>query len=113
MSTELCAGCSRIDGIQIDGDERSFQLNSELFLSFGKSLDQSVAETSFTWADLEGDSLNDEFEFMLNSKKPGEGIEFERLAWRSIWEFENDKDWPTDKKEAAAVEATLEELYKT
>ena len=51
-----------------DSDERSFLLDSGLFLSLGPSLDPSSAASesqstplSFTWLDPDGDGPDDEF----------------------------------------------------
>lgn len=100
-----------------DSDERSFLLDSSLFLSLGPTLDPAAASPpplSFTWLDPDGDGPDDEFEFVLSTGGPGaeQAGEFERLAWRCMWEREAKEDWPANQDEAQKVEAGLENEYK-
>lgn len=102
----------------LDSDERSFLLDSSLFLSLGPSLDPSNAPAlSFTWLDPEGDSPDDEYEFVLAGGVEGtagreEVEEFERLSWRCMWERRERRSWPTVSTEVARIEGELEEDFK-
>lgn len=102
--------------IDSDSDERSFLLDSSLFLSLGPTLDPSAHEApplSFTWLDPDGDGPDDEFEFVLPADFAESGAEeFERLSWRCMWEKQEDREWPTDQREADQVEARLEDMFK-
>lgn len=97
-----------------DSDERSFELDGGLFLSLGPTLDLAVADPkplSFTWLDPDGDSPDDEFEFVLSdegTQAARDAGEFERLAWRCMWERKHDRAWPTDAAEAKLAEDSLE-----
>lgn len=102
-----------------DSDERSFLLDSSLFLSLGPSLDPSSATSpsvlSFTWLDPDGDGPDDEFEFVLpsdGSVSASQAEEFERLCWRCMWERKEGREWPEDEREARMVEETLEVEFK-
>ncbi|GAA6039632.1 hypothetical protein JCM8097_002227 [Rhodosporidiobolus ruineniae] len=104
-------------------DERSFLLDSSLFLSLGPALDpssstpssQSAPVLSFTWLDPDGDGPDDEFEFVLPSDgtvSEDQAREFERLCWRCMWERREGREWPSDEREAKRVEKTLEDDFK-
>ncbi|BGP22446.1 vacuolar import and degradation protein [Rhodotorula toruloides] len=102
-----------------NSDERSFLLDSSLFLSLGPSLDPSTTSTasalSFTWLDPDGDGPDDEFEFVLpsdGSVSPSQAEEFERLCWKCMWERKEAREWPEDEREARRVEETLEDEFK-
>ncbi|KAI5478971.1 hypothetical protein MNV49_004374 [Pseudohyphozyma bogoriensis] len=104
-----------------NSDERSFLLDSSLFLSLGQSLDSSTTtpSLSITWLDPDGDGPDDEFEFVLSPHGEGvtDGVKaqaeaFEVLAWRCMWERREGRSWPSDQREAREVEATLEEEFK-
>ncbi|BGO98180.1 Vacuolar import and degradation protein 27 [Rhodotorula toruloides] len=102
-----------------NSDERSFLLDSSLFLSLGPSLDPISTSTSsalsFTWLDPDGDGPDDEFEFVLpsdGSVSASQAEEFERLCWRCMWERKEVREWPEDEREARRVEETLEEEFK-
>lgn len=101
-----------------------FLLDSSLFLSLGPTLDPTLTSSdrslrSLTWLDPDGDSPDDEYEFVLLTPLAADGeadLEaaraFERLAWVCMWERENSRSWPTDARESAALERTLEATYK-
>ncbi|GAA6020127.1 hypothetical protein JCM10207_006265 [Rhodosporidiobolus poonsookiae] len=104
-------------------DERSFLLDSSLFLSLGPSLDPAsvtpsasdAPPLSFTWLDPDGDGPDDEFEFVLpsdGSVREEQAREFERLCWRCMWERKEGREWPSDEREARRVEQGLEDEFK-
>lgn len=104
-------------------DERSFLLDSSLFLSLGPTLDPTAASgpddprpLSFTWLDPDGDSPDDEFEFVLpatsNPRQEQDARDFERLCWRCMWERREGRDWPADDRDARAAELHLEDDFK-
>lgn len=101
-----------------DSDERSFLLDASLFLSLGPTLDSaasSPAPLSLTWLDPDGDSPDDEFEFVLNSEGETNNesiIAFERLTWRCMWERRERRSWPVDLKEAQKIEEQLEDEFR-
>lgn len=97
-----------------DSDERSFELDEGLFLSLGPTLDPAAPEPkplSFTWLDPDGDSPDDEFEFVLSDEGGQDGADFERLAWRCMWETKHGVQWPTNAQSAQEAEASLEGLF--
>jgi len=94
-----------------DSDERTFELDEGLFLSLGPTLDSAAQYPkphSFTWLDPDGDSPDDEFEFILSDEGGQDATEFERLAWRCMWERKHDQQWPATAQEAKEAEASLE-----
>ncbi|GAA5944036.1 hypothetical protein JCM3775_006819 [Rhodotorula graminis] len=104
-------------------DERSFLLDSSLFLSLGPTLDPTATSSpdeprpwSFTWLDPDGDSPDDEFEFVLpatrNPRQEQAARDFERLCWRCMWERREGRDWPSDDRDAQAAELHLEDDFK-
>ncbi|GAA5937065.1 Vid27p [Sporobolomyces koalae] len=104
-----------------NSDERSFLLDSGLFLSLGPSLDPSSAASdaqtpsSFTWLDPDGDGPDDEFEFILpqdGTVSDAQAREFEKLCWRCMWERREGRDWPTDDRSIRDAERTLEADFK-
>jgi hypothetical protein len=101
-----------------DSDERSFPLDSSLFLSLGPTLDPaapSPAPLSFSWLDPDGDGPDDEFEFVLAQASTSANelaTDFERLSWRCMWERQEGRDWPADQKEAEEIEVELENMFK-
>ncbi|GAA5835390.1 hypothetical protein JCM11251_005221 [Rhodosporidiobolus azoricus] len=110
-----------------NSDERSFLLDSSLFLSLGPCLDPSAFSStsappslpySFTWLDPDGDGPDDEFEFVLPPAGEPGGVseerarEFERLCWRCMWERREGREWPADEREARRIESSLEEDFK-
>ncbi|KAM0751534.1 VID27-domain-containing protein [Meredithblackwellia eburnea MCA 4105] len=105
-----------------NSDERAFLLDSSLYLSLGPTLDTErdalpgqPQPLSFTWLDPDGDGPDDEFEFTLShsdSHQSDTPALFERLAWRCMWERREKRAWPTDEKEAAAIEQSLEDDFK-
>ncbi|GAA5979440.1 hypothetical protein JCM10908_002924 [Rhodotorula pacifica] len=106
-----------------NSDERSFLLDSSLFLSLGPTLDPSSATSgpngtpplSFTWLDPDGDGPDDEFEFVLptdGSVSESQAREFERLCWRCMWERKENREWPTDATEAKRADAALADEFK-
>ena len=101
----ICCPCTA------DSDERSFELDEGLFLSLGPTLDPAVPEPkplSFTWLDPDGDGPDDEFEFVLSDEAGQDAGEFERLAWRCMWERKYERQWPANAQEAKEAEETLE-----
>lgn len=102
-----------------DSDERSFPLDSSLFLSLGPTLDPAAPSPpplSFTWLDPDGDGPDDEFEFVLAQSSASASElagDFERLAWRCMWERQEGQNWPADQAEADEIEADLESMFKT
>lgn len=100
-----------------DSDERAFLLDSSLFLSLGPTLDPSApspAPLSFTWLDPDGDGPDDEFEFVLVASPAANELarEFERLAWRCMWERREGRSWPVDQREAQRTEEVLEDEFR-
>lgn len=104
-----------------DSDERSFLLDSGLFLSLGPCLDPSSSASdtqtplSFTWLDPDGDGPDDEFEFILpqdGTVSDGQAKAFENLCWRCMWERKEGREWPSDDRSAREIERTLEAGYK-
>ncbi|GAA6018871.1 hypothetical protein JCM11491_001707 [Sporobolomyces phaffii] len=104
-----------------NSDERSFLLDSGLFLSLGPSLDpsSSASETqpalSFTWLDPDGDGPDDEFEFILpqdGTVSEAQAKDFELLCWRCMWERREGREWPSDDRTARETERTLEADFK-
>lgn len=106
-----------------DSDERSFLLDSSLFLSLGPTLDPASATAgpdgtpplSFTWLDPDGDGPDDEFEFVLpadGSVSEPQARDFEKLCWRCMWERKENREWPTDAAEAKRADATLADEFK-
>ncbi|GAA5951255.1 hypothetical protein JCM3765_002424 [Sporobolomyces pararoseus] len=105
-----------------NSDERSFLLDSGLFLSLGPSLDPSSAASesqstplSFTWLDPDGDGPDDEFEFILpqdGTVSEAQAKDFEKLCWRCMWERKNGREWPSDDRSAREAERTLEVDFK-
>lgn len=106
-----------------DSDERSFLLDSSLFLSLGPTLDPASATAgpdgtpplSFTWLDPDGDGPDDEFEFVLpadGSVSEPQARAFEKLCWRCMWERKENREWPTDAGEAKRADATLADEFK-
>ncbi|GAA5863919.1 hypothetical protein JCM8547_005280 [Rhodosporidiobolus lusitaniae] len=101
-------------------DERSFLLDSSLFLSLGPSLDPSASTPSpplsFTWLDPDGDGPDDEFEFVLagdgSAGEEARAREFERLCWRCMWERKEGREWPVDEREARRAEEECEEEFR-
>ncbi|GAA5914153.1 hypothetical protein JCM8208_003921 [Rhodotorula glutinis] len=104
-------------------DERSFLLDSSLFLSLGPTLDPTATSSpdeprpwSFTWLDPDGDSPDDEFEFVLpasrNPRHEQAARDFERLCWRCMWERREGRDWPSDDRDAQQAELHLEDDFK-
>lgn len=100
-------------------DERAFLLDSALFLSLGPTLDPAhpnpAESISLTWLDPEGDSPDDEYEFIFT--QPARSVkasaqEFERVAWQCMWERAESRPWPTDKKERDKLEQVLLVEYK-
>ena len=97
-----------------DSDERSFELDEGLFLSLGPTLDPAAPEPkplSFTWLDPDGDSPDDEFEFVLSDEGGQDAADFERLAWRCMWETKHGVQWPTSAQAAKEAEDSLEGLF--
>ncbi|GAA5853820.1 hypothetical protein JCM5353_002297 [Sporobolomyces roseus] len=104
-----------------NSDERSFLLDSGLFLSLGPCLDPSSSASdtqtplSFTWLDPDGDGPDDEFEFILpqdGTVSDGQAKAFENLCWRCMWERKEGREWPSDDRSAREIERTLEAGYK-
>ncbi|KWU45689.1 VID27-domain-containing protein, partial [Rhodotorula sp. JG-1b] len=106
-----------------NSDERSFLLDSSLFLSLGPTLDPASATAgpdgtpplSFTWLDPDGDGPDDEFEFVLpadGSVSEPQARDFEKLCWRCMWERKENREWPTDAGEAKRADATLADEFK-
>ena len=99
-----------------NSDERSFLLDSSLFLTLGRTLDPAASSPpplSFAWLDPDGDSPDDEFEFILSPDTPARlANDFEKLILRSMWEKDNASNWPTDRTAIAAAEKQLETEYK-
>lgn len=106
-----------------NSDERSFLLDSSLFLSLGPTLDPASATAgpdgtpplSFTWLDPDGDGPDDEFEFVLpadGSVSEPQARDFEKLCWRCMWERKENREWPTDAAEAKRADATLADEFK-
>lgn len=112
----------KADISSIDSDERSFLLDSGLFLSLGPSLDPSSSASdtlspplSFTWLDPDGDSPDDEFEFILpqdGTVSEAQAKDFEKLCWRCMWERREGREWPSDDRSAREAERTLEADFK-
>ena len=99
-----------------DSDERSFLLDSTLFLTLGPTLDPAASSPpplSFAWLDPDGDSPDDEYEFILSPDTPARRAhDFEQLILRSMWEKDNASSWPTDRPSIATAEKQLETEYK-
>lgn len=99
----------------IDSDERSFLLDASLFLSLGPTLDPAASSPlplSLTWLDPDGDSPDDEFEFVLDQGGNELASAFERLTWRCMWERRERRSWPVDTKEAQRIEDVLEDEFR-
>ncbi|KAM0791670.1 hypothetical protein ACM66B_000470 [Microbotryomycetes sp. NB124-2] len=100
-------------------DERVFELDSSLFLSLGPTLDPAAPQPrplSFTWLDPDGDGPDDEFEFVIAGGQTDSvaqlAYDFEKLAWRCMWEKQENQSWPSDSADAQAVESTLEDQFR-